>query len=215
METVMLLNEFFGRAIDGSSNNLKDKDRRTNNDDDLFWYIIDNDKIHKDYLMPLAKKIKQRHKKGRDDRERCVFEFMPMVKKGCLEFYHHKKMQGKPGKLFPQELRDDLCQKLYDHFYDNIIKDCYMIGESKNKRTKENSNHGPDALINKTGTGSGSYTSMPHVTQEDEEVTEKLAPKSSFAGTGKPWNYKLGSAAHLTGKKKRPAKAGDLVGSSE
>jgi hypothetical protein len=37
-------------------------------------------------------------------------------------------------------------------------------------------------------------------------------PASNFAGTPK---NKLGSAAHLKGKMKRPARAGDLVGGAE
>jgi hypothetical protein len=38
---------------------------------------------------------------------------------------------------------------------------------------------------------------------------EYMLPKSAFAGSDK---HKLGTAAHLTGKMKRPARAGDLVG---
>jgi hypothetical protein len=38
---------------------------------------------------------------------------------------------------------------------------------------------------------------------------ESMLPKSAFAGSDK---NKLGPAAHLTGKMKRPARAGDLVG---
>jgi len=38
---------------------------------------------------------------------------------------------------------------------------------------------------------------------------ESMLPKSAFAGSDK---HKLGPAAHLTGKMKRPARAGDLVG---
>ena len=41
---------------------------------------------------------------------------------------------------------------------------------------------------------------------------ESMLPKSAFAGSDK---HKLGPAAHLTGKMKRPAKAGDLVGGED
>jgi hypothetical protein len=41
---------------------------------------------------------------------------------------------------------------------------------------------------------------------------ESMLPKSAFAGSDK---NKLGPAAHLTGKMKRPAQAGDLVGGGE
>ena len=42
-----------------------------------------------------------------------------------------------------------------------------------------------------------------------KEVNESMMPKKNFAGSNK---NKLGPAAHLTGKMKRPARAGDLVG---
>jgi hypothetical protein len=43
-------------------------------------------------------------------------------------------------------------------------------------------------------------------------VAERMMPAGNFAGTPK---HKLGSAAHLKGKMKRPARAGDLVGDVE
>jgi hypothetical protein len=43
-------------------------------------------------------------------------------------------------------------------------------------------------------------------------VTEKMLPKSAFAGSNK---NKLGPAAHLKGKMKRPARQGDLVGDAQ
>jgi hypothetical protein len=51
-------------------------------------------------------------------------------------------------------------------------------------------------------------------TSKDEwgNLKEKMMPASNFAGTPK---NKLGSAAHLKGKMKRPARAGDLVGGAE
>lgn len=48
-----------------------------------------------------------------------------------------------------------------------------------------------------------------------KKVAEKMASTSSFSGTESPWNYKLGSAAHLKGTTKRGAQAGDLVGESK
>jgi hypothetical protein len=46
----------------------------------------------------------------------------------------------------------------------------------------------------------------------DQSVEEKMLPKSAFAGSDK---NKLGSAGQLKGSMKRPARAGDLVGSAE
>jgi hypothetical protein len=121
----MLLNEFFGHSI-----NLKTSDKKDdkNQSDELFWYFIDHDKLHKDYVMPIAQKIKHSHKKGTVDVKALVDSFMPMVEKGCMEFYHKKKLEGSPGKVFPKEMREELCQRLYDHYCDDVLKDEYKLG---------------------------------------------------------------------------------------
>lgn len=123
----MLLKEFFGKAIDPIKDLQKGRDDK-NISDELFWYIIDHDKLHKDFFHPLASKIKKANEDGNVDKEEQIDAFMPMVKKGCKEFYAHKKMQGKLGKIFSEELRDDMCERLYDHYREDVIKDKYKIG---------------------------------------------------------------------------------------
>jgi hypothetical protein len=123
----MLLNEFFGKPID-----IQKEMAKTSNDqemhDDLYWYIVDHDKLHKDYVIPLAKKIYKDHKNNNLDKEKYVMEFMPLVNKGCMEYYHHKKMKGHLGKTFTEELRKELCEKLFNHFREDIVKDKYKLG---------------------------------------------------------------------------------------
>jgi hypothetical protein len=53
---------------------------------------------------------------------------------------------------------------------------------------------------------------MKNVDKTDLDLLETMMPKKNFAGSDK---HKLGPAAHLKGKMKRPAKAGDLVGAME
>jgi hypothetical protein len=53
---------------------------------------------------------------------------MPMVIKGCREYYADKKMQGKLGKVFSKDLREEMCKRLYDHYKDDIKKDVYKLG---------------------------------------------------------------------------------------
>ena len=124
----MLLNEFFGRAIKAGKHQDKKHTDQDQENNDLFWYILDHDKLHKDYVIPLAQKIKKKQKENTLDKNASVKEFMPIVEKGCMEYYKHKKMNGKLGKIFPKKLREDLCEKLFDHFYDDIIKDSYNLG---------------------------------------------------------------------------------------
>lgn len=123
----MKLLEFFGKHIDTNIKSLERKDDK-NIGDEVFWFIIDHDRLHKDHFMPLAKKIKKSHLANKQDREKFLVEFMHMANQGCKEFYHQTKMQGKLGKLFPKEMREELAQRLYDHYYDDIIKDCYNLG---------------------------------------------------------------------------------------
>jgi hypothetical protein len=121
----MLLNEFFGKSVTVTNKVDKD-DGNSVKLDDLFWYIIDHDKLHKDYFFPIAKKIK----KLKECTPEIILElYMPMVNKGCKEYYAAKKMHGKLGKIFKKDMREEMCQRLHDHFYDDVNKDKYNLGE--------------------------------------------------------------------------------------
>jgi len=119
----MLLNEFFGRTVKSDKN----KDQKSYKSDDLFWFILDHDKLHKDHFFPVANKIKSGMKKNKIKRDECIMELKPMVEKGCLEYYHAHKLSGKPSKLFSKELRDDMCNRLYDHYHEHIKKGDYKL----------------------------------------------------------------------------------------
>ncbi len=120
----MLLKEFFSKALEFQST-LKNNQDHNLNKDDLFWYIIDHDKLHKDYFFPAAKEIQKLKECGPGQ----VLElFMPMVKKGCKEYYAYKELKGKLGKNFPLEIREEICQRLYDHYKEDILKEKYKIG---------------------------------------------------------------------------------------
>lgn len=121
----MLLKEFFGKNIDPVKSLQKGRED-SNIGDDLFWFIIDHDRLHKDYFFPIATKL-AKHKEDYD-REEMTKEFMPMVLKGCKEFYAKHKMKGKLGTVFSKELRDDMCERLLDHYREDIINGKYKVG---------------------------------------------------------------------------------------
>jgi hypothetical protein len=124
----MLLNEFFGKSIDVKKpSSDKDQDDK-NTANELFWYMLDHDRLHKDYVIPLANKIKHAQKTESLNKSKFVKEFMPMVNRGCIEYYQKNKLTGKPETLFPKDLREELCEKLYDHYCDDILKDQYQLG---------------------------------------------------------------------------------------
>jgi hypothetical protein len=119
----MLLNEFFSKPIDIKS--PKEGKDTSKIDNELFWYILDHDKLHKDYFFPIAKKLKSLKECG----DEMIYEmFMPMVKKGCKEYYVKNKMEGKLGKIFPAKMREELCKKLYDHYKEDVKKGVYKLG---------------------------------------------------------------------------------------
>ena len=121
----MLLNEFFGKSINVHKTNDVKKDRGDDFLNRLFYYTLEHDRIFKEYFFPVAKKIKKLNSLGKDQ---CIKEFMPMVEKSCKEYYKSNKMTGKLGKVFPKSLREELCEKLYDHYREGILKDEYNIG---------------------------------------------------------------------------------------
>lgn len=121
----MKLVEFFSRPLDIASNQ-KGRDEQTNvKKDDLFWFMLDHDKLHKDYFFPIARKLK---KNSNCTPETVLELFMPMVKQGCKEYYSKNKLKGKLGRVFPKDLREEMCQRLYDHYRDDIQNEKYQIG---------------------------------------------------------------------------------------
>jgi len=121
----MLLKEFFGKSL-----NVKvpeqEKDDKSKHDE-LFWFFIDHDRLHKDYVMPIGRKIKKAKDLGDINTKSIIGEFMPMVERGCMEYYKKNKMEGRPEKLFPKEMREEMCQRLYDHYYEDMLKGEYRL----------------------------------------------------------------------------------------
>ena len=124
-KNIMKLFEFFNKPI-GVHQDQKYKNNTDDKiDDELFWYIIDHDRLHKDYFFPIANKVK----KLKECSPEMVLElYMPMVVKGCKEFYHDKQLEGKLSKTFPLKFREDLCHRLHDHYYTDVQKDKYKLG---------------------------------------------------------------------------------------
>lgn len=121
----MLLNEFFSRPIDIAQNQKSKNDVTATWMDDLFYFILDHDKLHKDYFFPVARKLSNLQ----EAQEQSIIElFMPMVVKGCKEFYHKQKMEGRMDKKFPRDLREELCKRLYDHYYEDVRAGKYRLG---------------------------------------------------------------------------------------
>lgn len=119
----MTLNEFFSKPMEIQNRGKEETSDKMK--DELYWYILDHDKLHKDYFFPIAKQLKGM--KECDDN--TILElYMPLVIKACREFHKQHKLAGKLGKEFPKKMREELCRRLHDHFFNDIKSDKYKLG---------------------------------------------------------------------------------------
>ena len=130
----MKLYEFFSvpsleNDQDGKSEKMSDSNReRLAND--LYWYILDHDDLHKKHFMPIAKQIEQTLRSTKKiDRDSVKEQWMPMVKEACLDYYKKHNMQGHPKKIFDEEFCKGLCERLSDQYIEDIRKGSYKLGE--------------------------------------------------------------------------------------
>jgi len=123
----MKLNEFFGHTLKPNKPAYKDKNKISN--DELFWFILDHDELYKKHAIPIARTIKKAHALKNIDKEACLKEFMKMVEDGCKKYYAENKMHGKLGKFFPKDLREEMCNRLYEHYYNNVTQGKYDLGD--------------------------------------------------------------------------------------
>lgn len=125
----MKLYEFFGTwnaktPLDPLNPMDKNHDGEVTNEEkdgfknDLFFYILDNDDIHKKQFYEVTEQIYA-------DKEIPESVWMPMVNRGCLEFYREKNLRDDPKDLFTKEFREDICQMLDTHFRKDVIKGEY------------------------------------------------------------------------------------------
>lgn len=130
----MKLFEFF------SVPELKDEDHKDHSHDtkaerehlanDVFWYILDNDRLHKEYFIPIARKMVEELKKTKDiDRQKYTECWMPMVESGCLEYYKENDLQGNPKKIFDQDFCKSICERLAEQNIEDVRKGEYNLGQ--------------------------------------------------------------------------------------
>jgi hypothetical protein len=130
----MKLYEFFSvPSVEKDEEHQSDDQSRANREklaNDLFWYILDNDDLHKKHFIPIAQEINRKLKKDKKvDREEYTECWMPMVKEGCLKFHKENKMKGDPKKLFDNEICKGLCHRFAEKHLEDIEKKSYKLGD--------------------------------------------------------------------------------------
>jgi len=123
----MKLFEFFGTlGLDNPSNEEKKEDHQLSLEqeshlkNDLFFYILDHDDLHRRQFHDIAETVIK-------DKDSKPAVWLPLVNKGCMEFYRHHKMNQDPKDIFHKELRDEICHMLDDHYRKDILKGEYHL----------------------------------------------------------------------------------------
>jgi hypothetical protein len=130
----MKLYEFFGVHTYETNQESKDDltgktaDQEEKLADEIYWFILDDDDLHKEYFIPLAKEINQKISSSNFDRKSYIKKWLPMVNKGCMKFYKKKEMTEDPNDTFTKEMRRGLCERLAEQFIDDIEKGEYKLG---------------------------------------------------------------------------------------
>lgn len=132
----MKLYEFFGN-IKHDTEQDKDldpqsigKEEEQELEDQVFWFILDDDDLHKKYFMPVAKELVRIYKTDTKADDLVDWKtWMPMVNTGCMNFYKEQDLNKRPEDVFTKEMRIALCKRLTDHYHDDILKDSYNLGK--------------------------------------------------------------------------------------
>lgn len=95
--------------------------------DNVFWFIVDQDDLHKNYMLPLIKKYGSEIKDHNLDRNRFEKEWLPMINKGCGMYHKENELTMNPAELY-NDLKDDLAKRFVEKIISDIQDDAYSIG---------------------------------------------------------------------------------------
>jgi hypothetical protein len=117
----MLLYEFFGNPLVPRKH--KNTEKQEIEFEKIFYYLIDHDKLHKDYFLKKARELSTqvKNKSLTMDREKWIKYFLGMVNKGCKEYFKEHKLKGALAYRFPKALRKRLAEKLLDYYISGIL----------------------------------------------------------------------------------------------
>jgi hypothetical protein len=96
----------------------------------VFWYILDNDQLHKEYFIPLARRTYLDTHSNRYDQQKFCNSFMPMIKAGCKAYYDENQLDGHLKDIFTKDMRQSLCQRMAEYTYDDIVNGEYNLGDT-------------------------------------------------------------------------------------
>lgn len=130
----MKLLEFFNvpndnpSRVDLQGNSQEDKAKMQ---DELYWYIIDNDDLHKQYVLPFVSDLKSHLSDPNFNIDRFKKEWIPMINKGCKMYYHDKKLKSNPETMFDKDFKKSLLDKIAEKYIEDVKNKAYHVGDHK------------------------------------------------------------------------------------
>jgi len=130
----MLLKEFFSVPSVKDHNDFKEPGKHSDEEkaklaNDVFWFILDHDRLHKKYFMPVAQEMYVSGKNTDISLDEYTECWLPMVKKGCLEYHKEHKLKGNPGKIFDKEFCKEVCERIAEKHFEDVKKNAYKLGK--------------------------------------------------------------------------------------
>lgn len=95
--------------------------------DDIFWFIVDQDDLHKNYILPLINKYGSQIKDHNLDRNRFEKEWLPMINKGCGLYHKEHELKMNPAELY-NDIKDDLAKRFVEKCISDVEENAYLIG---------------------------------------------------------------------------------------
>lgn len=124
----MRLLEFFNPRHDDLERRKKEGDiipRDDKLEDTLYWFILDNDRLHKQYFLPLAFDYYKQKDRSNFDRDRFAEKCIPMVIDGCKEYCKNLKTDTAPEEMSNKDLFRSLAQRMVDQIINDAKEDAY------------------------------------------------------------------------------------------
>lgn len=103
----MKLLEFFS-----TPNNPKDEEESSEQvQKDLMAFILDDDDIYKEHILPLINQLKSKLGKG-EDLKSLESKYLEVVNDCCTRFYKDQDLKTDPNKIFPVKMRKKVATQL-------------------------------------------------------------------------------------------------------
>lgn len=196
----MKLLEFFNPQHDKLELGKEGSSPRDNKlEDAVYFHIIDNDSLHKQYVLPVAFELDRVKDTDNFDRRSFCKKLIPMVKTGCMNYCHNEKLEDVPSAMLEKGFFLSIAQRLLDQMLEDLKNDAYGFSKLRetSKKQKSDENVGEDQMSAPSGpqydtTGNNSLNES-----ELEDMRKLAGIKSSH------WKeINKGSNISLTGMEK-------------